>query len=462
MRPAHFADQVIRAEKANDGHQLAQLFAIGGPISQAVLLELGDPRPNKVLISLRKCSGYLVSPWEEICQSHLLSLYYLSLSNTFLDSYSSDATDPEGKTRAERLHDSFDAMNTTVTAFLRHFSSLQAGRWALPLLRILLLNLRWLAIQADSAANPPPAPAVRDAGASSSSSSAAAAAAKAQDTRTSSKANKRLEECARQLNKAFTACIADRNPDMDESRKWGTYEVVGMVFKTYFKLKSISLCKNILRAISAAALPPLDQFPRAHQVTFRYYVGVLAFLGEEYAKAETDLLFAFTNCHPRAVRNQEMILTYLLPTRLLLGHLPSPALLNQFPRLSALYSRFIASFAHGDVRTFDQHLSTPVVEKTLVARGVYLALERAREGCLRSLFRRVWIARDRQTRMALDDFWKALRFVKIEVERSEAEWVVAGLIYKGYIKGYIAHERGIVVLSAKDAFPKLGSFTVVS
>ncbi|EPQ30143.1 uncharacterized protein PFL1_02260 [Pseudozyma flocculosa PF-1] len=467
MRPAHFADQVIQAEKANDGHQLAQLFAIGGPISHAVLLELGDPRPNKILLSLRKCAGYLASPWEEICQSHLLSVYFLSLSNTFHGAYSSDATDSEGKTRAERLADSFDAMNTAVTAFLRHFSTLQAGRWALPLFRILLLNLRWLAIQADTAANPPPPPPAATSarpGALSggAATSSAVAAVNAQETRTSSTANKRLEECARQLNKAFTACIADRNPDMAESRKWGTYEVVGMVFKTYFKLKSISLCKNILRAISAAALPPLEEFPRAHQVTFRYYVGVLAFLGEEYAKADTELTFAFANCHCRATRNQELILSYLIPTRLVLGVMPTPALLARFPRLSALYTPLLTSFARGDVQTFDAHLATPEVEKRLVSRGVFLSIERAREGCLRSLFRRVWIAKDRATRIPVDDFWRALAFVGVRVDKEEAEWLVAGLVYKGYMKGYIAHERGIVVLSAKEAFPKLGSFTVVS
>lgn len=103
-------------------------------------------------------------------------------------------------------------------------------------------------------------------------------------------------------------------------------------------------------------MPPLDQFPRAHVVTFRYYLGVLAFLNEEYAKvgkrheqhaadecrtearrladlkspflappffwrpllqAETELTFALNNCHRGATRNLESVPYPLRPMRLI-------------------------------------------------------------------------------------------------------------------------------------------------
>jgi hypothetical protein len=57
------------------------------------------------------------------------------------------------------------------------------------------------------------------------------------------------------------------------------------------------------------------------KVTYRYYMGVLAFLQEDYKKvrshahcreyrlillqAETELTFAFINCHHEAPQNQE-------------------------------------------------------------------------------------------------------------------------------------------------------------
>jgi hypothetical protein len=90
---------------------------------------------------------------------------------------------------------------------------------------------------------------------------------------------------------------------MSESRKWGVYCVANLQFKTYFKvrtdrllvpwqllirnpqLKAISLSKNVVRSIEAQSdLPTFGLYPRAHRVTYKYYLGVLSFLQEDYAK----------------------------------------------------------------------------------------------------------------------------------------------------------------------------------
>ena len=82
--------------------------------------------------------------------------------------------------------------------------------------------------------------------------------------------------------------ICDRSA-LEESRKWGTYNIINLLFKTYFKLNSISLSKNVLKAIQAykGDMPSLDAFPKAHQVTFKYYVGVIQFLEENYVEVRT-------------------------------------------------------------------------------------------------------------------------------------------------------------------------------
>ncbi|SAM83329.1 related to CSN12-COP9 signalosome (CSN) subunit [Ustilago bromivora] len=472
MKPALFADAVITASKTTDGHSLAQLFAIGGPIAASLLLELGDPQPNRIISSLRKCPGYLSSPWENMCLHHLSSLYSFSLASSLSTSSLSTsgpyAVDAEGKNRAERLGEAFDSYNAAVTAFVRHFATLTPGRWAIPLLRILCLNLRWLAVQADEAALE--ASNGGRSGKGGNSSHPVAAAIVAPIVRTSSVANKRLEECARQLNKAFTACIADRNVDVQDSRKWGTYEIVGMVFKTYFRLKSVSLCRNILRAISAAVLPDLELFPKSQQVTFRYYVGVLAFLNEEYDKAEGQLSAALRMCNNKAVGNQVMILTYLIPIKLVKGSLPYPALLDTkrqpyIARKLAAYTPFISALRQGDVKSFDLALKDPIIERWLVNKGTFIAMERARDVTLRTLLKHIWLslpqgeAPSRPTRLSLETLHKATssNLVGLGYELKQLEWVLATLIYKGYVKGYIAHERAILVLSANNPFPPLGS-----
>ena len=39
------------------------------------------------------------------------------------------------------------------------------------------------------------------------------------------------------------------------------------------------------------------------------------------------------------------------------------------------------------------------------------------------------------------------------MEATEIECILANMIYKGYIRGYIAHEKGVLVLSKRDPFP---------
>jgi hypothetical protein len=115
-----------------------------------------------------------------------------------------------------------------------------------------------------------------------------------------------MEEAARIISKAFSSCVTDRTSSYEMSRKWGIYYVVGLVLKSYFRVRRISLSKNVLRALEVNQdIPLLQEYPRAHQVTYRYYLGMLSFLNEDYAKSEQELTFAFYNCHLEARNNQE-------------------------------------------------------------------------------------------------------------------------------------------------------------
>ncbi|CAE6413535.1 Protein CSN12 homolog [Rhizoctonia solani AG-1 IB] len=124
--------------------------------------------------------------------------------------------------------------------------------------------------------------------------------------RANTKAPSCMEDTARLANKAFSNCVTDRTSPPSESRKWGIYYVVGIVMKCYFKVNRIALSRNIMRAIHANTdIPPLEQYPRADQVTYKYYVGLINFLNENHQAAEEDLTYAFYHCHRTADRNQE-------------------------------------------------------------------------------------------------------------------------------------------------------------
>lgn len=197
-------------------------------------------------------------------------------------------------------------------------------------------------------------------------------------------------------------------------------------------------------------MPPLSAFPRAHQVTFKYYCGVIHFLEEDYTTAEEHLTSALEMCSRHATKNLQLILTYLIPTRLLTAYkLPSPALLKPYPRLQALFTPITESIRNADLAAFNAAIEAG--EDEFVKRRIYLTLERGRDIILRNLFRKVFIAGGyeapkegesnavpaRRTRVPVKEFAAALLMAGAEVgdgeggvDGDEVECLIANAIYK--------------------------------
>ena len=57
--------------------------------------------------------------------------------------------------------------------------------------------------------------------------------------------------------------------------------------------------------------------------------------------------------------------------------------------------------------------------------------------------------------MPLALFRTALAVAGTEVAQEEAECLVANMVYKGLMRGYISHEKQMVVLSNTNPFPRL-------
>ncbi|KAL9937198.1 hypothetical protein V8E36_003607 [Tilletia maclaganii] len=483
-----FADAVIAAVDNKASNHLAGLFAIQSPLAHAILGKIPDRNPRTIVMGLRACNGYLASPWDDLCLRHIECLHHLS---TIPPRLGAQRSIQQLAIEAEALSNATKAHGEVISLFLRVFTSLQSGRWTLPLLRILLIDHRQLSHDADRASAAAAAAALSFSGNAPGGAHGSVGSAlpppPSIPASSNHKPNAHTEEFARQLNKAFSASVADRASPVELSRKWATYEVVGFIFRVYFRLKTSHLCKNIIRALNAADIPPLSAFPRAHQVTFRYYMGVLAFQGEEFAKAEEELTWALNNCLTVATHNQQMILTYLIPTRLLRGYLPSPYLLTLFPHLQKVYSPLSAAMRASNPFLYTSTLlSDPYIERSLVRTRTYLACERAREVGVRALFQKCWKASGSKNRLPVGVLGSALRLAAERSRRrsvgagagagagangveeelaeqengmssEEVEWQVAVMIAKGYVKGYISHSHQMVVLSNQDPFPRLSA-----
>ena len=171
----------------------------------------------------------------------------------------------------------YDAWKDLANTVIRGYTSQVLEAWTLPVLYIVGKFLRLFAIRADSELRTKK----HDSGVDVSMSGVGDDIAGIDN---SWEKNVKLEDAARVINRMFTLCISDRQA-LETSLKFGIYYTSTLLFKTYFKLNSISLCKNILRALNASSgdLPPLEAFPKSHVVTFKYYLGVLQFLEEDYS-----------------------------------------------------------------------------------------------------------------------------------------------------------------------------------
>ena len=143
--------------------------------------------------------------------------------------------------------------------------------------------------------------------------------------------------------------------------------------------------------------------------------------------------------------SNRLILTYLIPCRLLTTHkLPTRTLLAPYPRLETLFRSLALCIRHGDLSGFDAALASG--EHEFVQRRIYLTLERGRDIALRNLFRKVFLAggfeeaKDyqaplRRTRIPVAEFAAAIRLGTktdgtVPVDMDEVECFLANLIYK--------------------------------
>ncbi|KAH6669511.1 hypothetical protein B0J14DRAFT_121361 [Halenospora varia] len=444
-----------RAYKEGDGYGLSQSFSPIAPDSQPQRLYNFFRSSNfanvqkdvKYEILHSNAGGFKFSSEEGNGWVEVFVAYWKAVGE-ILNAEAAQRANPKASwTKA------YEAWKELVNQLLRGYNTCGFEAWTVPCLYVAGKYIRIFAIKADEGMT----------------TNTNATTNFQEDLDPEAEKNEKLEDAARVLNRIFQSCLADRAP-LEESRKWGIYNIINLLFKTYFKLNSISLTKNVLRAIQAyrGDMPPLEAFPKSHQVTFKYYTGVIQFLEENYVEAEKNLTEAWQLCHKDAVRNKELILTYLIPCHLLTTHtLPTLALLAPFPRLQKLFLPLSRCIKKGDLAGFDAALLAG--EDEFVKRRIYLTLERGRDIALRNLLRKVFIAGGyeeakepltlpvRRTRIPVAEFGAAISIGSKEtMDNDEVECLLANMIYKNLMKGYIARERGIVVLSKGGAFPGTG------
>uniref|UniRef100_A0A8C9V1J6 PCI domain-containing protein 2 n=1 Tax=Scleropages formosus TaxID=113540 RepID=A0A8C9V1J6_SCLFO len=260
-----------------------------------------------------------------------------------------------------------------------------------------------------------------------------------------------LEKAAEQLMSCFRVCASDNRAGIDDSKKWGMLFLINQLFKIYFKINKLHLCKPLIRAIDSSNLK--DEYSMAQRVTYKYYVGRKAMFDSDFKLAEEFLSFAFQHCHRSCQRNKRMILIYLLPVKMLLGHMPTHQLLRKYDLMQ--FAEVTRAVSEGNLLLLNDALAKH--ETFFIRCGIFLILEKLKVITYRNLFKKVYLLL-KTHQLPLDAFLVSLKMMQVEeVDIDEVQCILANLIYMGHIKGYISHQHQKLVVSKQNPFPPLST-----
>lgn len=373
----------------------------------AILLSLKDDHATNPKLQKSNmessCRRHLLNPYNEMVMSHLKVCFSLAAKD-FKNAY---------------LHHV-----NSIQTFVKIFQSQKDENWILPLMYALILDLRTLANRVDNEEH---------------------------SSRKERKRGEMLEKAADTIMSCFRVCASDGRASIEVSKKWGMQFLVNQLFKIYFKIGKLHLCKPLIRAIESNSIK--DEFSLAQRVTYKFFVGRKAMFDSDYKLAEEYLSFAFENCHKDSFKNLRQILIYLIPVKMLLGFLPPSYILKNY-NLSE-FSGIATAMRTGNVQLLNKGLADH--ETFFIKTGVYLLLEKLRSITLRTLFKKVSeILNTHQ--VPLQAFLEALKLQGMEdIDMDETECLVAGLIYKGNIRGYISHHHKKLVVSKVKPFPPIAT-----
>ncbi|XP_065177712.1 PCI domain-containing protein 2-like [Sycon ciliatum] len=399
MKMAHltlvqYLQEVSGALSTEDGDHLAELVSYRHPHIQNPRLQLEDAES--------KCRKWIDQPFDEVVTAHL-RLLWAAANNNYAEAYTCQAA--------------------ALQSFLKLFQALKETNWPLPVMYTLILDLRTFAKWAD----------------------------KQQAHTKSGKPDEKLEKAADLLMNCFRACVADTRASFEVTKRWGTLPIVNNLFKIYFQINKVQLCKPLFRAIQASNLK--DNFKVSHLVTYKYYLGRKALFDGSNKEATENLRFAFERCHRDNKRNKRLVLIFLVPVMMLQGRLPRPEVLQKYSLVQ--FMDIVTAVRQGNLLLLNSALAKH--QEFFIRMGVYLILEKLKIIIYRNLFKKVYTILNTH-QIPIASLLAALRMMQLDgVDPDETQCIVANLVDKGYIRGYISFQHQKLVVSKKDPFPNIST-----
>lgn len=268
-----------------------------------------------------------------------------------------------------------------------------------------------------------------------------------EDTQTSSF----YEEAASPIMESYRICVAESRLAAETTKKIAILNLTNQLFRIYFGINRLHLLRPLIRSIDHVG-NLYARFSMADKITYKYFLGRKAMFDMDLTVAEESLTFAFENCPNSYVRNKRLILMYLIPVKMFLGHMPSQQLLEHFDLRQ--FSDVVGSVKDGNLKELNASLQKH--QHFFIKCGIFLMLEKLKGITYRNLFKKV--ARILNTHLIkLDAFLAVLHFLGTDIDADELACILANLIAQKKIKGYISHQKQTLVLSKQQPFPALSA-----
>lgn len=395
MSLVHYLQLLERYWKSQDGDKISQFLSLRSDHIANPLLQ--QDRAESMV------ERFVPAPFDELVSAHLRCIYNL-VNGDVLAAYQYQT-----------------ALTQTLTKIIQNQKE---ENWFLPVMYTACLDLRLLAQRAE-----------------------------AEVAGTSEKPGEILEKAAECLMGCFRVCAADNRSSEEDTKRLGMLALVNQLFKVYFRINKLHLCKPLIRAIESS--PFKESFSLSQQITYRYYVGRKAMFDSDYKAADEYLTYAFENCHRLSRRNKRLILIYLVPVKMLLGYIPSKAVLEKYDVLE--FWELVNAVCQGNLRLFDEIMEKH--EEFFIKCGIYLIIDKLKIIAYRNLFRKIYLILNTHL-IPVEALQQALVYLgQTDVDLDETQCIVANLIYEGKIKGYISHQHRKVVVSKQNPFPSLTSLS---
>ncbi|RXI06059.1 hypothetical protein DVH24_018101 [Malus domestica] len=313
--------------------------------------------------------------------------------------------------------DSYQAFEKSANSFIQEFRNWDTA-WALPALYVIAYEIRVLAERADK------------------------------ELASNGKSPEKLKGAGSFLMKVF-GVLAGKG-----LKRVGALYVTCQLFKVYFKLGTVHLCRSVIRSIETARIFDFEEFPIRDKVAYMYYTGRLEVFNENFPAADHKLSYALKHCNPQREANTCCTCE---------GILPNDWLLEKYNLVE--YRNVVQALKSGDLQLLRHALEEH--EDRFLQSGVYLVLEKLELQVYQRLIKKIYFIQKQKDpvkahQLKLEVIVKALKWLEIAMDVDEVECIVAILIYKNLVKGYFAHKSKVVVLSKQDPFPKLNGKPVNS